>query len=249
MMAQRAVDAEGDLWARCGIADGARVADVGCGPGAVLVELGRRVGPTGVAVGIEPDARARAAAEEEILAAGLRNCTVVAADGEHTGLEPCSQDVVMLRHVLFHVGPRAPAVVQHLARLLRPGGHLYVVDTDSTATRASFDEPDFLEQGARYADFQRARGNNVDIGPRLAALLVDAGLDLVEHEARYQKVPGSLLAQAGGPPLAAQQEMREAGFVADEDARRWAAARARIATIPYAALFVAQYLAVGRAPS
>jgi ubiquinone/menaquinone biosynthesis C-methylase UbiE len=244
-MAQRAVAIEGDRWTRYGIAEGARIADVGCGPGAVLVELARRAGDRGVVVGIEPDPRSRAAAEEEIASAGLANCSVAAGDGEHTGIEPASQEVVMLRHVLFHVGTRAGAILTHLSSLLKPGGHLYVVDTDATAARVSFDDEDFVEQGTRYMEFQRQRGNNIDIGPRLGALIVGAGLELVEHEAVYQKVPGHLLV-LGGPIAAAEQEMLIAGAISADAAGRFAAARQRVATLPLAAMFIAQYVAVGR---
>jgi ubiquinone/menaquinone biosynthesis C-methylase UbiE len=246
-MAQRAIAIEGERWSRYGITEGAAIADVGCGPGAVLVELGRRAGDRGVVVGIEPDPRARAAAEEEIASAGLANTSVVAGDGEHTGIEPASQDVVMLRHVLFHVGTRAGAVLAHLSSLLKPGGHLYVADTDATASRLTFDDHDFLEQGTRYMAFQRDRGNNVDIGPRLGTLMVGAGFELMEHEAVYQKVPGRLVA-LGGPVAAAEQEMLAAGAISTEDVARFAAARQRVAALPHSALFIAQYIAVGRKP-
>jgi len=247
VMAQRAVAIEGDRWTRYGVVKGAHIADVGCGPGAVLVELARRAGDAGAVVGVEPDPRSRAAAEEEIGSAGLANCSVAAGDGEHTGIEPASQDLVMLRHVLFHVGTRAGAVLAHLSSLLKPGGHLYMVDTDATAARLSFDDQDFIEQGARYMEFQRERGNNVDIGPRLGALIVAAGLELMEHEAVYQKIPGHLVA-LGGPIAAAEQEMLTAGAISVDDAGRFAAARQRVATLPHSALFIAQYIAVGRKP-
>jgi ubiquinone/menaquinone biosynthesis C-methylase UbiE len=244
-MAQRAVQIEGDRWTRYGIGEGAQVADVGCGPGAVLVELARMVGERGVVVGVEPETRSRAAAEEEIASAGVANCRVAAGDGEHTGIEPASQDVVMLRHVLFHVATRAGAILTHLSSLLKPGGHLYVVDTDATAARLSFEDHDFAEQGTRYLEFQRDRGNNVAIGPLLGELIVGARLELIEHDAVYQKVPGHLLA-LGGPMAAAEQEMLTAGVISADDARRFAAARERVATLPHAAMFIAQYIAVGR---
>ena len=47
LMARTAAGTEGDMWKAAGIVEGAVVADVGCGPGAVSVVLGERVGPTG----------------------------------------------------------------------------------------------------------------------------------------------------------------------------------------------------------
>ncbi len=45
LMAARARRDEVDLWAEAGIAVGATVADLGCGPGAVAAELAEIVGP------------------------------------------------------------------------------------------------------------------------------------------------------------------------------------------------------------
>ena len=55
-MARHARLQELDLWTEAGVVPGARVADIGCGPAAVLAELAAIVGPTGVAVGVEPRA-------------------------------------------------------------------------------------------------------------------------------------------------------------------------------------------------
>ena len=55
MMAARARDEEGDMWALAGLVPGARVADIGCGPGALLVTLAEVVGPTGHVVGVDAD--------------------------------------------------------------------------------------------------------------------------------------------------------------------------------------------------
>lgn len=247
-MATRARDQEGERWERYGVVPGARIADVGCGPGAVLVVLADLVGPGGSVDGVEPNAAARAAALDEISRGGLGNAAVVAGDGAATGLEPGTYDLVMIRHVLFHVGDAVHAVLEHVVTLLRPGGHLYTVDVDLTARRLTVHDADFEQQAQRYVDFQRDRGNNVDIGPRLGPLLAGAGLELREHEGFVQKVPGNVLGMGGGPMVAARQEMLSAGVITEEDARRYDAALQRVAAIPHAAIFLAQYVAVGRKP-
>jgi SAM-dependent methyltransferase len=248
LMAQRALQLEGERWRQYGVVPGARVADVGCGPGAVLVELARLVGDAGAVVGVEPGAEARAAAAEAIAGAALRNTQVVEGRADDTGLAPASQDVVMVRHVLFHLGAGARAAVDHLATLLRPGGHLYLVDVDHTGLRLSVDEPDLTEAFERYREFQRRRGCDVAIGPRLGSLVLAAGLELVDRAASYAVVPGEVLA-VGGPTVSAQREMREAGAATEEDALRWNAARRRVVETPHAALFIPQFIAVGRRPA
>ena len=244
-MARRAREQEGERWQRYGVVPGARIADVGCGPGAVLVELAELVGPDGTVTGVEPNAQARAAALEAIGARGVDNAGVVAGEGTATTLESATYDVVMIRHVLFHVGDAVREVLEHAVTLLRPGGHLYTVDVDLTGRRVSVPDADFDEQALRYEAFQRDRGNNVDIGPRLGPLLAEAGLELREHVALVQNVPAAMLA-SGGPIVAARHEMLGAGVITEDDARRYDAAVQRVATTPHATLFLPQYLAVGR---
>ena len=62
MMAEQARATEAEQWRAAGIGPGARVADVGCGPGALLPVLAGEVGPGGEVAGVDADATAVAAA-------------------------------------------------------------------------------------------------------------------------------------------------------------------------------------------
>src|SRR5688572_13438222 len=152
LMAELARENEADLWEYSGIVPGARVADVGCGPGAVLCEIAQIVGPEGTTVGVEPGQPAREAAREELDSLGLEHVEVREGNGEATGLDPGSWDCVMMRHVLTHTGDAVERIVTHLATLLAPGGHLYLVDVDLDATRTSPTDPDVQHQFERYAE-------------------------------------------------------------------------------------------------
>jgi len=246
-MAARALEDEGARWAAAGVVAGARIADVGCGPGAVLVELARIAGESGEVIGIEPDPAARAAAEEEIAAAGVAGARVIEGTGAATGLEPASFDVVMIRHVLFHAGAGAPDILRHCATLLRPGGHLYVVDTDATASRLGIPDPDpdAFELWNLYWQFQADRGCNITIGPLLGPMLVDAGLEIADRAGWYNVVPGEVL-MLGGPIVAAIPALRAAGRATDDDEARWRAGIQRVAATPGAAVFTSLFVAVGR---
>jgi len=118
LMAELAAAQEADDWAAAGIAPGAAVADVGCGPGAVLAVLAERVGPTGPAMGVDRDPGAVHLAERAVL--GFPQASAHVGDADDTGLPPGAFDVVMCRHVLAHNGGREQAIVDHAATLVRP---------------------------------------------------------------------------------------------------------------------------------
>jgi SAM-dependent methyltransferase len=247
LMAERARETEADLWEYSGIVPGARVADVGCGPGAVLTEIAQIVGPEGTVVGVEPGQPAREAAREELDAHGLEHVEVREGDGEATGLEPGAWDCVMMRHVLTHTGDAAQRIVAHLATLLAPGGHLYLVDVDLDAFRSTPEDPEISEQFDRYAQFHRSLGNDARMGPRLGSMLRAAGLEVAEHRGEFQRIPALLLA-AGGPLVSAQEAMIAGGIITADEAERWESARRRFAALPDADLWFPTWVAIGRKP-
>jgi tRNA A58 N-methylase Trm61 len=100
--AERARTEEADLWRTAGIVEGARVVDLGCGPGAVPVVMAERVGPAGDVTGIDSDLEAVAAAREAIVAAGVGSATVRVGEAVASDLDPGSMDVAVLRLVLAH---------------------------------------------------------------------------------------------------------------------------------------------------
>ncbi|HEV3464966.1 MAG TPA: methyltransferase domain-containing protein [Actinomycetota bacterium] len=90
MMAAQARADEADLWELAGIGPAASVADVGCGPGAILPALSDAVGPGGRVKAVDADPEAVAAASALVAAAGLGNVSVARGRADHTGLEPGS---------------------------------------------------------------------------------------------------------------------------------------------------------------
>jgi SAM-dependent methyltransferase len=248
LMAEQARTAEADLWQRAGIVEGARVADVGCGPGALLPALAGAVAPTGRVAAVDADPGAVAAAGALVAAAGLPGVTVQVGRADRTGLEPGAWDVVMLRHVLAHNGGSEDAIVAHLATLLRPGGCLYLVDVDGTALRTVPEDADLADLNQRYLAFHAARGNDVRAGLRLGERLARAGLELVDYRGTYliRPMPPGLRP----PPWAARDAMVAAGVATGEDVARWAAAFDRLdATEARPTLFAPMFAAVGRHPA
>ena len=245
LMAERARATEGDLWQRAGIAAGAEVADVGCGPGALLPALSDAVGPGGHVTAIDADPEAVGAARALASGADLANVTVRQGRAERTGLPPASCDVVTLRHVLAHNGGAEDVIVAHLATLLRPGGVLYLVDADGTAMRMVPEDADVTDLQDRYRAFHAARGNDVRAGLRLGERLLRAGLELIAFRGTYLIEP--ILAGMRQPPWAARDAMVAAGLATEHDLARWAGAFDRLdAAARRPTLFAPMFVALGR---
>src|SRR5262249_35660801 len=108
------------LIGECKIQSGMRVLDIGCGAGDVSMLLAEVVGPSGLVVAIDREARAVATARSRAEAAGHRNIeSVVATDDEIPVARPF--DAALGRYVLPH--QRDPvAMIRRAASAVRPGG-------------------------------------------------------------------------------------------------------------------------------
>lgn len=223
LMAEAAERSERELWAAAGAVPGAKVADVGCGPGAVSVRLASMVAPAGQVWAVDRDPVALAVARELAARAEVPVRTEIGL-ADDTGLAPDTFDLVMLRHVLAHNGGAEQAIVDHLAGLARPGGGtVYLTDIYFQAFRFRGDQdPALADLTDRYRELHRRRGDDLDVGARLDELLRASGLDLVHYQGRIDVVtppPG-----LRGPAWAARDALVSEGLATDGDVARWDAA-------------------------
>lgn len=219
-MAEAALRTERDLWAAAGIVEGAAVADVGCGPGAMSVVLAGLVGDTGHVWAVDRDPQAVEAARQAT--AGTGNVTVGEGAANDTGLPAGSVDAVMIRHVLAHNGGLEASIVGHAASLVRPGGSVFLVDIEGAGIRARPSDPDLDDLNARYSQWHDLQGNDLSVGLRLGELLAGAGLDVVHFEGRYQifEMPPGVRP----PSWAGREAMVASGLATLDDVARWDAA-------------------------
>lgn len=103
---------------------GRTIIDLGCGTGYWLRTYAADAGRV---IGVEPDPALRETASRA--AAGLPRTEVLAGSAEHLPIADASVDVVHARFAYFFP-PGADGGLAEVLRVLRPGGHLVVVDND-----------------------------------------------------------------------------------------------------------------------
>jgi len=104
-------------------ASGERVVDVGCGCGATVLELARRVGPDGRVLGVDVSEPMAGRARDRIAASGLGNAQVLVSDASTQPFEPGHADLLFSRFgVMFFADPAA--AFANLRRAMRPSGRL-----------------------------------------------------------------------------------------------------------------------------
>ncbi|MCF3137004.1 methyltransferase domain-containing protein [Streptomyces olivochromogenes] len=158
-------------WAEEALAvhDGERVLDVGAGTGTQTRALAALVGPRGSALGVEPNPGLRAVAEER--AAGGR-ARFTDGDALALPLPDDSVDVVWCERVLQHLAEPDRAVAE-MARVVRPGGRVALLDTDWATTVLHPGDPEILR--ALTAGALTGAANPYS-GRRLVGQLTAAGL-------------------------------------------------------------------------
>src|ERR1043166_8899929 len=219
-MAAAAAQAEGDLWELAGIRAGANVADLGCGPGILLPLLVERTSSGGSVTAVERSDDALKAARSLLRATNLEDkVRIVQADAAATGLQPSSIDVVMIRNVLMHNGPRLGQILAHLRDLLAPGGALLAVEAAEEDIRFSGLTAEEKELEERWIRMMQAQGNDPNIGRPLADLVGGHRFSVIATRTHTDQI-----AVQRSPAWTARDMIVEKGFASEEDVGRWGAA-------------------------
>jgi len=109
------------------VKEGEVVVDLGSGAGIDVLLAGKKVGPTGRAIGIDITDDMIAKARENIAASGQRNVEVRKGIIEQLPVETGSVDWV-ISNCVINLSPEKHNVFSEIARVLKPGGRMLVSD-------------------------------------------------------------------------------------------------------------------------
>jgi SAM-dependent methyltransferase len=119
---------------RLGLAEGARVADVGSGDGFFSVRLARAVGESGRVYAVDIGEKAVAGLRRRAQQAGLGNVEVILGEAEDPKLPPGVLDAVLIVNS-YHEMPAHESMLRRIHEALKPGGRLVLVEPYKKARR------------------------------------------------------------------------------------------------------------------
>ena len=118
-----------ELVAQAGLRPGLRVVEVGCGPGGLL-RMVRRRHPDADLAGLDPDPDALRRARRKV---GGRGVQLDRGFADALPYADASCDRGLSSFMWHHLDPAdKPAALREIARVLRPGGRLHLVDMTGT---------------------------------------------------------------------------------------------------------------------
>ncbi len=159
--------------------NGARLLDVGCGPGSITLGLARLVEPDGCVVGIDLQSSQIEIAAQAAARSGIKNAFFQVANASELPFDAASFDLVFSHALFEHLAAPGP-VLAEMARVLRPEGTLAICSSDWSGARIEPDSKDVrCAMQAHYA-LRRRAGGDPFAGARLSEWIAAAGFSIVQ---------------------------------------------------------------------
>ena len=167
---------------RAGVSEGARVVDVGAGPGFAALDIAEIVGPRGAVAAVERSSRFVEVLREAMARRGLSNIAAHELDLMEQPLPALGYDVAWCRWVASFVN-NPQRLVDSIGAALKPGGRVVFHEYVHYGTwRLSPSRPAI----ERFPEFvmksRRESGGEPDVARRLVGMLHDGGFRVVRAE-------------------------------------------------------------------
>ena len=161
-----------------GLAEGMRVADIGCGVGVMSLWIAEQVGESGHVAGVDISVEQVVSAEKAAVSRGVHNLEFNANSCYDTGLVTNSFDLVYSRFMLMHIQDPLRAI-NEMKRLLKPGGVLAIEDGDFASTYAEPHSPAYDRMFELYRQIGEKFGEDFLIGRKLFRMAITVGFERV----------------------------------------------------------------------
>ena len=124
-----------ELMGEAGLRPGMTVVDYGCGPGFLTLPAAKKVGAAGKVYALDIHEGMVALIESRAAEAGLANVTALLNDGQEAPLSDSVADLILCTLVFHYKESRdeRQVLADDLARLLKPGGCVMLVQWDDRA--------------------------------------------------------------------------------------------------------------------
>jgi ubiquinone/menaquinone biosynthesis C-methylase UbiE len=208
------------------LAPGMQVLDAGCGPGAHLALLARRLAPDGCVTGLDIDEE-RLAIAAELCAEEIAAGTVRLERGDVMALPfPAGVFDVVWSSLVLHHFDGTQAMLGALARVVRPGGMVAIMEGDHDGSFPLLPWPPEFEQRLRAAILRGEQERAGGAIPAISSGWIARALPRLLREAGLGEVSMHAFADLDRAPLDPQRqdELRESLLATfGRRAREWLA--------------------------
>jgi ubiquinone/menaquinone biosynthesis C-methylase UbiE len=142
---------------------GDRLLDVGCGHGDITLVAARRIGPRGLALGVDESAPKIERARRRACEAGLANVGFLHADVRTHRFSPLRFDVIVSQRRLT----AQSCALANLAAALRPGGRLILLSIEPESIDADLQRVGLVRRAAARMEAERMTPWLVTAGARV----------------------------------------------------------------------------------
>lgn len=164
------------LWERAGIGLGAKVADMGCGPGFATDALARLIGFEGHVYATDMSEKFAAIVSDK--AEAHSNITFFKSDVNQTPIADDSVDFVFSRW-LYCFLPEPSKAIDEARRILKPGGKIIIFDYFNYLASDVFPQnPSISMLFEGFSKDVESHGGSWNIGGELPGLLINGGFEI-----------------------------------------------------------------------